>query len=89
LQAQMASEWGISDPKVMAMMMKRNNRLQGLPASAGLDAQGGSGSAGTSKRKPVTVVSGSFGGSKKTTKSTKKGQKMPPAWALGPSGGED
>ena len=88
LQAQMASEWGISDPKVMAMMMKRNNRLQGLPASAGLDSQGGSVS-GTSKRKPVTVVSGSFGGSKKTTKSTKKGQKMPPAWALGPSGGED
>ena len=88
-QAQMAQEWGINDPKVVAMMLKRNNRLSGLPINSGL-GEAPSGTASSNKRKPVTVISGSFGGAKKTTKSTKRTSKgAPPAWAMGPHPGEE
>ena len=85
----MAQEWGINDPKVVAMMLKRNNRLSGLPINSGL-GEAPSGTASSNKRKPVTVISGSFGGAKKTTKSTKRTSKgAPPAWAMGPHPGEE
>ena len=65
----MANEWGISDPKVVSMMMKRSKMIK---AGAGASGQ---------SAKQRAIPSSSFGGKPKTTKSTKKSSKSKPAWA--------
>ena len=72
-----AQEWGISDPKVLAMMVKRSKSIKSGASSAG---------SGSTKR--VMGVSGSFGGKPKIIRGTNKtqGRKgVTPAWAKPPT----
>jgi hypothetical protein len=84
-----AQEWGINDPRVLAMMMRRSRKLQGLPTPKdALDgalrntAQPTTGSSRPKKNAaPVTQTSGSFGGKPKVIRKTRRTEgKPPPAW---------
>ena len=77
----MAQEWGISDPKVLAMIQKRSQRLQLGASSTNTSTKTASGQAARARG----GGSGAFGGkpSKPTRGNNKtKGRKgAPPAWA--------
>ena len=88
-QDQLAQEWGIKDPKVLAMMVKRSRKLQqsqaGSASMRGSTRSGGGGTGASGMSAKVKAGgTGSFGGKPKTTKGTNKtaGRKgVPPAWA--------
>jgi hypothetical protein len=76
-----AQEWGIRDPKVLAMMVQRSKKIK----------KGAGGSTGMAARAQVGTGTGSFGGKPKIVRGSNKnlGRKgNPPAWAK-PAGEED
>ena len=72
----LAEEWGIQDPKVLAMMMKRSKKIK---AGAGASGQ---------SNKQRTATSSSFGGKPKIARVASKSstKKVVPAWAKGSEG---
>ena len=87
---QLAQDWGIKDPKVLALMVKRSRKMQSSQgdasaAGAGASVRGGvKGAASGMSAKVKTGGSGSFGGKPKTQRGNNRttGRRgVPPAWA--------
>lgn len=79
---QMAQEWGIRDPKVLALMVKRSKQLK-TGGTSGRSLKGATPSASGMAARSMKS-SGAFGGKPKSVKGNNKtaGRKgVPPAWA--------
>ena len=79
---QLAQEWGIKDPKVLALMVKRSKQLK-KGGSSGRSLKGATPSASGMAAHSIKS-SGTFGGKPKSVKGNNKtaGRKgVPPAWA--------
>jgi Leucine-rich repeat (LRR) protein len=79
---QLASEWGIKDPKVLALMVKRSRKTGNQPQGRAAVARGAS---GMSAKMKSGGGAGAFGGKPKTnvrgTNRTAGRKGVPPAWA--------
>jgi Leucine-rich repeat (LRR) protein len=84
----MAQEWGINDPKVLAMMMKRTKKLSTLSTPNSGTAASGRSASGLAR-----TGGGGFGGRNKTfkpsTKTKNSAKKQRPAWLNPMTGKED
>ena len=84
-QEQLAQEWGIKDPRVLALMVKRSRKLQQSQGGGGTNSTRSSAKVASGMSAKVkSGGSGSFGGKPKTMKGTNRtgGRKgVPPAWA--------